>query len=327
MIAAIPFPETFNSEIFPNLGFGWYGLLYVVAIAIAYVLFRYQTKKNPEGFNADLSFSFFFWGTIGLILGARIFGTLVYSPSGDYWRQPWLIFWPFDPATGTFSAFRGMSFFGGLIGAIAATLLYSMYKRLDYLDWADAVAAGVPFGYVFGRLANFINAELYGRITTSPLGMIFPNDQPFSAREQWVQDIAHKTGIELSSMNAMVNLPRHPSQLYEALFEGVILGLILWFWARKYRPFKGFTLGVYLIGYGFFRFFLEYFRMPDEGLGYVINLSGKKDLPIYLLSTPWAFSLGQVFCLATLIAGGVLLAVCGYRAQPKTPEGILTPKQ
>jgi phosphatidylglycerol:prolipoprotein diacylglycerol transferase len=216
-----------------------------------------------------------------------------------------------------------MSYHGGLVGLVAGTLLYARYKKIDYLEWADMIVAAVPFGYVFGRLGNFINAELYGRVTTQPWGMLFQSAGTFPAKEQWVQEAAKATGVNIPNMNVMVNLPRHPSQLYEACLEGIVLGLIMWFWARKYHPFKGFSVGIYLIGYGAFRFFLEYFRAPDDWMGYILNFSGQQDLPLYIYKTPWAFSMGQILCFLMVASGIIMLIALKPRDERKNGAPVM----
>jgi phosphatidylglycerol:prolipoprotein diacylglycerol transferase len=166
--------------------------------------------------------------------------------------------------------------------------------------------ASIPLGYTFGRLGNFANAELYGRVTTGPLGMIFPGAQQFSTAETWVQDVAAKLGMDISGQT-MVNLPRHPSQLYEALFEGVILWAIIWL-IRNRKPFKGFLAGIYVVGYGFFRFFLEYFREPDADLGYRIELV-RNGIPPALFSSLFNFTTGQILNFLMIAGGGIYLIV------------------
>jgi len=151
----------------------------------------------------------------------------------------------------------------------------------------DLAAAATPIGLFFGRLANFINGELWGR--TAPADL-----------------------LPVASMNDLVNLPRHPSQLYEALFEGLLLWLVLWLLVRRRKAFPGFAVGCYAIGYGLVRFVIEYFREPDAGMGYVLAL-GDPAAPTYLYSGPWNFSMGQVLCLL-MVAGGVLFLVFGARA-------------
>ncbi|MDA8425110.1 MAG: prolipoprotein diacylglyceryl transferase [Treponema sp.] len=316
MLAAIAFPSWIKPEIIPGLPFRWYGLMYVIAFALTWLLFSYESKRRKAPWTNDDATNFFFWAIVGLLIGARIFGTLVYDPTGYYWAKPWLIFWPFG-SDGRFAGFQGMSYHGGLVGLIAATVIFCLVKKSPWLQWADVIAVSAPLGYTFGRLGNFINGELWGKITASPLGMIFPNvpaSDRFSAREAWVQDFASRTGIKLSSMNDLVNLPRYPSQLFEAAFEGLLLWLVLWFFIRKRKSFPGFAMGVYVIGYGVIRFVIEYFREPDAGIGYVLSL-GNKSAPTYLFTTPWDFSMGQLFCLGMVIAGGLFLFFAGRHAR------------
>lgn len=327
MLMAIPYPAWLKPEVFPNTAFRWYGVMYGAALIVAYVFSSIQVREGKLQSEKENLLPFFFWGMVGMVVGARLFGALVYSGAGTkYWFQPWLIFWPFSTdAPGVFVGWSGISYHGGLIGIVAATWIYSRVKKLDYLEWADVVCAAVPFGYVFGRLGNFINGELYGRVTASPLGMIFlnlPDSQKFSASEGWVVDMANKAGIAVNSMRDLVNLPRHPSQLYEALLEGLVLGCLLWFWARKRKPFKGFVVGCYLVGYGLIRFFLEYLRAPDSWMGYAVNLTGRKDLPVDRFVSPWAFSTGQVFCFAMILCGALLLAVLARRGRKSAAHAV-----
>jgi phosphatidylglycerol:prolipoprotein diacylglycerol transferase len=300
------------------IGYRWLGVMYVVGAAVTYILSLRQLKSLGLGEEKEHFWVFFLWGLVGMFIGARLFGALAYSGRDMlYWRQPWLIFWPFSTETpGAFVGFSGLSYHGGLIGIVVAAYIYSRVKKRDFLQLGDIACAAIPFGYFFGRLGNFMNAELYGRVSDWPLGMIFPSlpdSEKFSAAEPWVVEMAGKTGIAVNSMRDLVNLPRHPSQLYEALFEGIVLGCLLWFWARKRKPFKGFVIGCYLVGYGIFRFLLEYFRAPDSWMGFAINLSGKRDLPLARFVSPWAFTIGQVFCFLMILGGSFLLAVLWRR--------------
>jgi len=307
MLAAIEFPSWIKPEIFPFipwLPLRWYGLMYLVAFAVTYLLFKRQIKQAKLGYSEDDVANFFLAGILGLIVGARLFGTLLYDPTGRYWREPWLIFWPF--ADGRFTGFRGMSFHGGFVGLVVAAWIYCKRKRIDFLQWADMIAVAVPLGYTFGRLGNFINGELWGKASALPWAMVFPNAQRFDMNLPWVRDIAEKAGFALTQ--ATVNLPRHPSQLYEGLFEGVVLWLVLWFVVRPRSPFKGFATGAYIFGYGFVRFFIEYFREPDADIGYVIKL-GDPAASIHIFSTPWNFSMGQILCFLMMAGAAVFLVV------------------
>ncbi|MBU0927651.1 MAG: prolipoprotein diacylglyceryl transferase [Spirochaetes bacterium] len=310
MLAAVQFPTWIHPEILPFLPqfpLRWYGLMYLVAFGITYLLFKYQVKERGLGYSADDISGFFLAGIVGLIIGARLFGTLLYDPSGIYWRKPWLIFWPFGEG-GRFTGFMGMSFHGGFIGAVVGFFIYAKRTRLDFLEWADMIAVSVPLGYTFGRLGNFINAELWGKVSAAPWAMVFPRADRFPASQAWVRDIAQKAGIALDG--AMINLPRHPSQLYEALFEGVILWLVLWFAVRPRKTFKGFAVGAYIAGYGLVRFFIEYFREPDADLGYIIRL-GDPSASIHVYSTPLNFSMGQILCALMIVGGLGFIAVMG----------------
>jgi phosphatidylglycerol:prolipoprotein diacylglycerol transferase len=239
-------------------------------------------------------------------LGARLFSTIIYETSDIYIRQPWLIFWPFR--NGQFTGLMGMSYHGGAFCGLLAVIIYSKVKRFSVRELGDMYAASIPLGYTFGRLGNFCNAELYGRVTTGPLGMMFPEKTTrlFSTNEAWVREAVEKTGAVVSG--GLVNLPRHPSQLYEMIFEGIILWLIIWFF-RNRKPFKGFLIGLYFLGYGLFRFFIEYFREPDTDIGYRVEFI-KTTLPQAYIHPPLSFSTGQVLCFLMIVFGVVWLIIC-----------------
>ncbi|MDR2314364.1 MAG: prolipoprotein diacylglyceryl transferase [Spirochaetaceae bacterium] len=314
MILAVQFPSWLKPEIIPGLPFRWYGLMYLVAFGIAWLLYRRQVRERNFPITEEQLSGLFFWGILSLILGARILSALVYETSPVYSREPWLIFWPFQ--NGRFTGLSGMSYHGGVIGGMLAILIYSARRRFDYREIGDMFAASIPLGYTAGRLGNFINGELYGRVTTGPLGMIFPGAE-LSVREQWVRDLAAE--MDIPAMGGFVNLPRHPSQLYEALFEGLVLWAIIWFLRNK-KPFKGFLIGIYLAGYGFFRFMIEYFREPDADLGYRITLV-KTKVPPALFTSPFNFSTGQVFSFAMIVLALVWLFIAS-RLPDKEPVRV-----
>jgi phosphatidylglycerol:prolipoprotein diacylglycerol transferase len=297
MLLTIPFPSWLKPEIIPGLPIRWYGLMYIIAFGGAFLLYRRQVRERNFPMSEDELTALFGWGILGLLLGARIFSTLVYETSDIYRRQPWLIFWPFRD--GKFTGLMGMSYHGGVIGGLIAVVIFSRMKRFSFREIGDMYAASIPLGYTFGRLGNFINAELYGRVTTGPMGMLFPNAAPLPAREAWVREAAAAAGIAING--PLVNLPRYPSQLYEALFEGVILWALIWFF-RNRKPFKGFLIGLYLAGYGVFRFFIEYFREPDADLGYRIELVKTGLSPAYA-HPPLSFSTGQILSFGMILAG------------------------
>ena len=293
----IQFPDWISPEILPGLPFRWYGLMYLFAFATAYYLVRLQQRMEDPKDSVEVVGDLFFWAILGLLLGARLVSVLVYDTTGQYWAKPWLLFWPFDQEM-HFTGLQGMSYHGGLIGAFAGLFLFCRRRELSLLLWADRITAAVPLGYTFGRLGNFINGELYGRVTTAAWGMIFPHAERFPRSFPWVDKLS--TRLHIAATGA-VNLPRHPSQLYESLGEGVLLWLFLWFVIRPRKAFNGFILAWYLIGYGTIRFFIEYFRQPDANLGFILRFG--PDLSIYEPGSWLNFSMGQLFCLIMILAG------------------------
>jgi len=305
----LTFPDWIKPEIFPQLPWfpvRWYGLMYVVAFALTYWLFNVQVKRSGLKISADSISNFFFSGLAGLLIGARVFATLIYADNRlDYLTHPWLIFWPFDQA-GHFTGFAGMSFHGGLVGVIAGAVIYARVKKIDILQWGDWAVAAFPLGYTFGRLGNFINAELWGRATTAPWGVVFPTGERLDASVPWVQQAMDATGVQ--AVDGLVNLPRHPSQLYEAFGEGLLLWLIFWFLLKDRKPFQGFLIGAYLIAYGVVRFVIEYFRNPDKGLDFILVFQpgySTSQLEVPLLN----FSMGQILSVAMIAIGGLTLGV------------------
>ncbi len=297
----LEYPSWISPVVVPGLPIRWYGLMYLVAFAVAYAMFMRQVKERGINTDSDTVLSVFTWTIVGLMVGARVFSALVYEPGGRYWARPWLIFWPFDEEM-NLVGLRGMSYHGGLIGAAVGFIVTTRLKKIDTLAWGDMLVSGVPLGFAFGRLGNFINQELYGRVTTAPWGMLFPNARRLPVSEPWVQEIAAEVGIVIAATQRTVNLPRHPSQLYQALLEGVILWAVLWFVFRKRVPFRGFLASVYLMGYGVARFIGEYFREPDPALGFRIRLSSIPNPPA-LLVTPWNFTTGQILSVLMILAG------------------------
>lgn len=309
------FPEWIKPEIISGLPIRWYGLMYLVAFAIAYIMFMVQVKERKLDVNKDQVINMFFFAILGLLLGARLLAATVYDPSGRYLREPWKIFWPFED--GQYVGLQGMSFHGGLIGAVVAILIYCRVKKIDVLDWGDMLVQGIPLGYTFGRIGNFINGELYGKVAQVPWGMYFPNARRIPANADWLPEYLENTGLGIPDGQLLLNLPRHPSQLYEAFFEGIVLWLILWFVVRPRRPFKGFSIGLYMIGYGLARFVIEYLREPDAELGYILRLGGV-DGPTQIFTSLGLISMGQILCLLMMIAGGILLVVF-HRLHLKRP--------
>ncbi|MFO7716316.1 prolipoprotein diacylglyceryl transferase [Desulfosarcina sp.] len=245
----------------------YYGLMYIVAFAITYGLALYRLRRE-EGFQLDVEQlqGLMTAMIVGLIVGARLGYVLFYNFS-YYLHHPLEIILPFEFSGGIhFTGITGMSYHGGLIGVVAAALIFVRKNRMDFFRMTDLIVPCIPLGYTFGRLGNFINGELYGRVTTLPVGMYFPG--------------AAGTGL------------RHPSQLYEAFFEGIVLFCVLWSIKGRIRT-PGAMLGLYLIGYGLVRFFIEYARQPDAHLGFIFL----------------SLSMGQLLCAAMMLAGGILIAV------------------
>ncbi|MBQ0050974.1 MAG: prolipoprotein diacylglyceryl transferase [Treponema sp.] len=320
----INYPSWIRPEIFPGvpvLGLiRWYGLMYIFAFGTAFLILKQLLKEGAlDSYNADGTlakktteddvFSFIATGIIFLLIGARVFSTLVYDTSGIYWHKPWLIFWPFQ--NGRFTGLAGMSYHGGFIGGLFGMIFWCWRNKVSFMKWSDAMVTAIPAGYTFGRLGNYLNGELYGRITTMPWGTVFPHAEKFSSKLEWVKNFMEQIGMEASGN--LVNLPRHPSQLYEALFEGIILFLIIWF-LRKKKPFDGFLGVVYTFGYGIFRFFIEYFREPDADIGY--RIAASTEAPLYLNTSLLNISTGQILCFL-MILGGIIYGVAGYLISKK----------
>lgn len=312
------FPDWIQPEIIPGLPVRWYAMMYIFAFATAYILFMRQIKQDSYSIKKEVASDYFFWAILGLILGARIFSVLVYDQSGLYWRKPWLIFWPFDDQW-NFIGLQGMSYHGGVIGCIVALIIFCKKRKLNFLELADYLCAAIPLGFTFGRLGNFINGELYGRVTTSPLGMIFPDatTRRFRTSLTWVQEMAQEVGLDISN-DLMVNLPRHPSQLYEAFAEGILLWALLWFIFRKRKTFHGYIMSLYMIGFGAFRFIVEYFRQPDDGLDFPIMLGGES--PNYFNRSLLNITTGQILSFLMVVGGVLLLIFCKKLAERKAAK-------
>ena len=314
----INYPSWIHPEIFPGLPFlsllRWYGLMYIFAFGTAFFVLKKLLKEGAldstkadgtlKKASEDDIFSFIATGIVFLLIGARVFSTLVYDTSGIYFKKPWLIFWPFQ--NGRFTGLAGMSYHGGFIGGLLGMIFWCWRHKVSFFKWSDAMVTAIPLGYTFGRIGNFMNGELYGRITTAPWGMVFPHAEKFSSSLPWVREFMQKIGMKANT--ALVNLPRHPSQLYEAFFEGLVLFSIIWL-LRKKKPFDGFSGGIYTAGYGIFRFFIEYFREPDADIGY--RIAADTNAPIYMNTSLLNISTGQILCFL-MILGGIGVATAGW---------------
>lgn len=262
----IQFEQLGLNEVALKLGFfeiRWYSLAYIAGILIGwwYMLKLIAQPGAPMARrHAD---DLVFYATLGVLLGGRLGYVLFYRPE-FYFADPVQIVRIWD---------GGMSFHGGVIGVSLAILWMSRRNGLDWLRIHDYVACCIPFGLFFGRLANFVNGELWGRPSTVPWAMVFPGTQD--------------------------GIPRHPSQLYEAGLEGIGLFLLLWFlfWKTDARRWPGMLVGAFLAGYGVCRFLLEFVRQPDAGLE----------------SLPWGLSMGQTLTVPMLLGGAYLIATAKGR--------------
>lgn len=280
----IPFPEI-SPEIFSVSLFGfelalrWYALAYIVGIVIGWRVVVATLKRpalwGPQGapMNAKQAEDLLTWLILGVILGGRLGSVLLYRPS-YYWQNPSEILQIWN---------GGMAFHGGMLGFILAAWIYTQRQNIPKTHASDALVLGVWPGLLLGRLANFINAELWGRPTDLPWGVIFPGYR------------AQDCGQAIDAFCA-----RHPSQLYEALLEGVILGaVLLWAaWKRDALKFPGRTSGIFFAGYGFARFLVEFVRQPDAQF-----VSDGNPLGLALQVGGYGLTMGQLLSIPMIAIG------------------------
>ncbi|MBP0493701.1 prolipoprotein diacylglyceryl transferase [Roseomonas indoligenes] len=235
----------------------WYALAYIAGIVIGWQVARRLIPKAPAAGTPEAMDDFVTWATLGVILGGRLGYVLFYRPD-IILSAPWEILYLWH---------GGMSFHGGAAGVIIALALFCYRRGIPFLLFSDRVTSVVPVGLGLGRLANFINGELWGRVTDVPWGMIFPHAGPE---------------------------PRHPSQLYQAALEGLVLFVILQWIVRtpRLRARPGFTAGAFLAGYGVARIIGELFRQPDVQLGFLLG----------------GATMGQLLSVPMVIAGIWLMA-------------------
>ncbi|HAS50302.1 MAG TPA: prolipoprotein diacylglyceryl transferase [Gammaproteobacteria bacterium] len=238
----------------------WYGLMYLLGFLAGWALGRYRAKQPHSGWTTEQMDDVVFYIALGVILGGRI-GYLLFYSFSNFLSDPLMLFRVWE---------GGMSFHGGFLGVLVAMVLFSRKYQKPFWVAVDFIAPLIAPGILFGRLGNFINGELWGKVTDLPWGMVF-----------------RQTGDQL---------PRHPSQLYEAALEGVALFLIVWLFSAKPRPAMAVS-GVFALGYGVFRLLVEFVRQPDPQLGY--------------LAFGWV-TMGQLLSLP-LIAVGVLLLALAYQ--------------
>jgi phosphatidylglycerol:prolipoprotein diacylglycerol transferase len=240
----------------------WYGVAYILGFASAYAILRQLAARGLLPIERERVGDLLSWLVAGLVLGARL-GYVCFYNLPDYLANPLRVFAVWE---------GGMSFHGGLVGVAAASWLFARRRSISLLQVGDALALAAPVGLLFGRIANFVNGELYGRVTQAPWGMIFPGAGP---------------------------LPRHPSQLYEAILEGPLLWAVV-FAVWRYGPEReGSATAAFIATYGALRFLVEFVRAPDPQLGFVLG----------------PLSMGQVLSAGMFVAGcGFLFAVWHSRA-------------
>lgn len=243
----------------------WYGLMYLIGFGIAWGLARLRAGRPDSGWTAGQTDDLLTWGMIGVVAGARI-GYVLFYDLPSFLADPLMLVQLWN---------GGMSFHGGLLGVATAVWLWARRHKKPFLAVLDFVAPLTPPGLFFGRLGNFINGELWGAVTDRPWGVVFPSGGP---------------------------LPRHPSQLYEAGLEGLLLFALLWIWSSRPRP-VGRVSGLFAVLYSVVRFSIEFVRQPDVQLGY--------------LAFGW-LTMGQVLCLPLAVAGLWLL----LRPVPAVPSGV-----
>lgn len=241
---------------FGFLDIRWYSLSYIAAFLLGLYLIKFLNLKTKTNIKSKVIDDFLIWSIIGVILGGRI-GYVIFYQFQNFIHNPIYIFYIWK---------GGMSFHGGLLGMIFSIYLFSKKNNLKFYLLADFISTVAPIGLFFGRMANFINVELIGRVTEFPFAIIYPT---------------------------IDNFPRHPSQLYEAFFEGIVLFIILFYIILKNNFYKkyGYISGLFLFLYGVFRFTIEFIREPDPHIGLIFNI----------------LSVGQLLCIPLIIFGTILI--------------------
>lgn len=269
----------------------WYGISYALAFAAAWFLGRSRVRNGRlPGVDDNGYGDLMFYCMLGVVLGGRI-GYILFYDLPTYLAHPLQVFKVWE---------GGMSFHGGLLGVVLAMAWWARKHRLHFFDVADFVAPLVPAGLGFGRIANFINGELWGKYTGTNWGVIFPTTDPNMANLQL--DAAQLQAQYAAGM--LDRFARHPTQLYEALLEGLLLFCVLWFYSRKPRP-RYAVSGLFVLLYGLFRFSVEFVRVPDAQLKY--------------LAFDW-LTMGQLLCLP-MIALGLFWLWLSRRSPTLQPVG------
>ena len=252
----------------------WYGIMYLVGFAVAWWLGQQRRKSGRLPVTSDQFSDLAFYAMLGVIVGGRV-GYMIFYDTSELIHHPLSLFRVWE---------GGMSFHGGLLGVLAAALIWTRRHKLNFFDVVDFIAPLVPIGLGLGRLGNFIGGELWGRHTDLAWGMIFPR----------ALESLGKTRDELYQMylaGQLNNEARHPSQLYEFLLEGVVLFAVLWLYSRKPRP-RFAVSGLFALLYGVFRFCVEFVREPDAQLGFI--------------AFDW-LTMGQILSLPLILIGLLLL--------------------
>lgn len=275
LLAEIPFPQI--DPVLVSIGpipIRWYSLAYITGLILGYFWVRANLKRTKT-IEMRAMDDLFLWIIIGVVAGGRIGSVLFYGfqqDPGRYLSDPmaWLAVWD-----------GGMSFHGGFLGVLLAVVIWSRFNRTSsFWEVTDLLAISAPIGLFFGRIANFINGELYGRPTDLPWAMRFPTFGPNGVRDQWTE-------------------PRHPSQLYESFLEGLVLLIVLnWLWRKPaIRAQAGIVTGAFIAGYGFFRFMVEFVRKPDNGI----------EAGFFKFAGLGAFTTGQELSFPMIIVGVALI--------------------
>ena len=234
-------PYQLNPEIIriSSFSFGWYALMYLVAFLVVWLILKKRLRLGEGNLSQDQLFDFLFFGFIGVVIGGRL-GYIFFYNFAYYFANPLAIISPFDQATGALVGIYGMSYHGGLIGVIIFGIIFARRNKFNFWTLVEFAIPAIPAGYFFGRMGNFLNGELYGRVTEKWWGMYFPDDE--------------------------FQLLRHPSQLYEAFLEGVLIFILLWT-IRNKKNVQGKLVAIYLCSYSTARFIGEFYREPDEQIG------------------------------------------------------------